>query len=105
VTPFEYWQECITTAAEECDLPLLRGQLLALAESAESAHENYGMFSYDPGGSAYIQVVEDQYKRQLRDKDNEHEKECNSYVETIKDLRWQIADLQRALYNERNHCE
>ena len=38
-----YWEECISTAADECGLKLTKEQLKYLADAAEGGHENYGM--------------------------------------------------------------
>lgn len=47
----EYWKECISIAADECDLSLTSEQLEYLADSASGSHENYGMAFYSPPAS------------------------------------------------------
>ena len=51
----DYWQECISIAAEECALKLTPEQLDCLASSAEAGHEHYGMAFYSPPESDRIQ--------------------------------------------------
>jgi len=62
----DYWQECIETAAEECDLKLTQEQLDCLASSAESWHENYGMSFYSPPPSERLNEIEDEWKKRLK---------------------------------------
>ena len=44
----DYWCECVSLAAEECDLVLTDDQLTYIAESVRGGHENYGMAFYQP---------------------------------------------------------
>lgn len=44
----DYWKECISIAADECDLSLTKEQLDYLASSVEGGHDNYGMAFYSP---------------------------------------------------------
>lgn len=46
----DYWKECISIAADECDLSLTKEQLDYLASSVEGGHDNYGMAFYSPPG-------------------------------------------------------
>ncbi|MER9196401.1 hypothetical protein NKI13_24470 [Mesorhizobium australicum] len=41
----DYWDECISIAADECGLTLTKEQLDCLSGSVRSGHENYGMAS------------------------------------------------------------
>lgn len=65
MSDLEYWKECISIAAEECDLSLTTEQLDALADSASSGHEHYGMAFYSPPSSERISDIEDEWKRKL----------------------------------------
>lgn len=62
----DYWQECIATAAEECDLKLTPEQLVYLASSAESGHEHYGMAVYSPPPSDRINDIEQEWNAKLK---------------------------------------
>jgi hypothetical protein len=59
----DYWKECISIAADECDLQLTEEQLEALAESAASGHEHYGMAFYEPPASDRYDEIEREWKR------------------------------------------
>jgi len=65
MSDLEYWKECISIAAEECDLSLTAEQLDALADGASSGHEHYGMAFYSPPPSERISDIEDEWKRKL----------------------------------------
>ena len=58
----DYWKECISIAADECDLQLTEEQLEALAESAASGHEHYGMAFYEPPASDRYDEIEREWK-------------------------------------------
>ncbi|AEC22245.1 hypothetical protein PT7_P009 (plasmid) [Pusillimonas sp. T7-7] len=57
-----YWEECISIAAEECDLSLTPEQLEALADGASSGHEHYGMAFYSPPDSDRYDAIEQEWK-------------------------------------------
>jgi hypothetical protein len=61
-----YWKECISTAAEECDLTLTGEQLDYLAGAAENGHEHYGMAFYSPPPSERLNEIEAGWKRRLQ---------------------------------------
>lgn len=61
----DYWRECISIAADECDLTLTSDQLDALAESAKSGHEHYDMAFYSPPASDRISDIEREWRRKL----------------------------------------
>ena len=65
MTDLDYWKECISIAAEECDLSLTTEQLEALADGASKGHEYYGMAFYSPPPSERLREVEDEWKRKL----------------------------------------
>lgn len=53
-----YWEECISNAAEDCGLAITPEQVTALANDVKSAHENYGMAFYSPPSTDRIQAIE-----------------------------------------------
>lgn len=61
----DYWRECIAIAAEECELVLTEDQLHALADSAESGHDHYGMAFYSPPANERIADIEREWKQRL----------------------------------------
>lgn len=61
----DYWKECISIAADECELSLTSEQLDYLASSAESGHEHYGMAFYSPPASDRLNDIEREWKRKL----------------------------------------
>lgn len=70
----DYWKECISIAADECDLILTDEQLDYLASSAEGGHENYGMAFYSPPASDRIIAIEREWKARLKVKQDELDK-------------------------------
>lgn len=62
----DYWEECISLAAEECGLTLTPDQLNCLAESAEKGHESYGMAFYSPPWSDRMSEIEAEWKAKLK---------------------------------------
>lgn len=73
-TQLDYWKECISIAAEECDLTLTPEQLYCLASSAESGHDHYGMAFYSPPPSDRLSDIEGRWKAKLKDLQDEFEK-------------------------------
>lgn len=63
---FDYWSECISIAAEECDLKLTTEQLAYLAEAASGGHEHYGMAFYSPPPSERLDDIEREHKERYR---------------------------------------
>lgn len=61
----DYWEECISDAASECELTLNETQLKCLAESIRISHENYGQAFYQPPASDRIANIEGEWKRRL----------------------------------------
>lgn len=58
----DYWQECISIAAEECELKLTPEQLTYLAEAVEGGHEHYGQAFYSPPASDRLDDIEREWK-------------------------------------------
>lgn len=65
MSDIDYWKECISIAAEECDLTLTVEQLEYLADSASKGREYYGMAFYSPPPSERLNEVEREWKRKL----------------------------------------
>lgn len=61
-TPIDYWKECISQAAEECDLTLTADQLEVIADAVYGGHENYGMAFYSPPAGDRATTVEREWK-------------------------------------------
>jgi len=58
----DYWKECISIAAEECELTLTDEQLEYIAGAAEGGHECYGMAFYSPPASDRYNDIEREWK-------------------------------------------
>ncbi|MDE1484658.1 hypothetical protein [Xenorhabdus bovienii] len=54
----EYWTECISSAADDCDLVLTQEQVKSLAESVSRGHECYGMSFYSPPDADHYAEIE-----------------------------------------------
>lgn len=94
MTTTDYWKEAISDAAQSCDLRLTHEQLACLAETIESAHENYGMAFYSPPSTDRISDIERAWKAKLEAK----EKELEQYRANVD------AALKRAL-NQRSDAQ
>lgn len=66
MTDLDYWKECISIAADECDLSITAEQLEMLGDSVAGGHENYGMAFYSPPWSDRISDIEDEWKRKYK---------------------------------------
>lgn len=66
MTKNDYWEECISVAAEECGAVLTREQVAYIAESVSTSHECYGMAFYSPPASDRLRDIESEYKRKLQ---------------------------------------
>lgn len=80
----DYWQECISIAADECDLKLTPEQLDCLASAAESGHEHYGMSFYSPPASDRISDIEDEWKAKMKAQQGEHERYVRNAETAVK---------------------
>ncbi len=69
----QYWEECLSEAAHDCNLEISDAQLKCLAEAADNGHENYSMMfpsgPPDPlvGEKTEIQRLQDELQKE-RDK-------------------------------------
>jgi len=62
---FDYWDECVAIAAEECGAHLTPEQIKSIAGSVQGAHENYGMAFYSPPDGEHLHDQIDTLKRAL----------------------------------------
>jgi hypothetical protein len=80
----DYWQECISIAAEECDLTLTPEQLAYLAEAVEGGHEHYGQAFYSPPASDRLDDIEREWKAKLKAQQDEHERYMRNAETAVK---------------------
>ncbi|CAH0290920.1 hypothetical protein SRABI106_03509 [Rahnella aquatilis] len=66
MTDKEFWEECISQAACECDLKLTDDQLGYLAEAASGGHECYGMAFYSPPDSDRYNDIERDWEKRFK---------------------------------------
>jgi hypothetical protein len=90
----DYWKECISEAADECDLVLSSEQLRHLAESVEAGHDNYGMAFYSPPASDRIADIENEWKAKIEAKDRELECYRTNAETAVKRALHQHSDAQ-----------
>ena len=62
-TQNDYWKECISIAADECDLTLTPEQLAYLADAVEGGHEHYEQAFYSPPANDRLNDIEREIKR------------------------------------------
>jgi len=84
MSDLEYWEECISLGAEECDLKLTKEQLTTLAESVSGGHEHYGMAFYSPPASDRINDIEREWKAKLKASEDQLERYRRNAEEAIK---------------------
>jgi hypothetical protein len=87
-----YWSECISIAAEDCDLVLTPEQLQCLAESAAAGHDHYSMAFYDPGWGDRMTEIENEWKRKYKDLEKEFDKYRNNAETAVKQALRQYSD-------------
>lgn len=84
----DYWRECISIAADECDLTLTAEQVTALADGASSGHEHYGMSFYSPPPSERLNEIEREWKARYDALKREYEKyQSNAEIAVKRALR------------------
>lgn len=62
----DYWQECISNAAEDAGLSMTADQLKQIAESVEAGHDNYGMAFYSPPSSDRLNDIKREYEDKIK---------------------------------------
>lgn len=84
MTDVEYWKECISIAADECELSLTDEQLTCLAESVSGGHENYGMAFYSPSASDRYYDIEREWEGKYKALQSEFDKYKNNAETAVK---------------------
>jgi CRISPR/Cas system CMR subunit Cmr6 (Cas7 group RAMP superfamily) len=93
MTPTDYWTECITQAAEDCNLSLTKEQLDCLVETVKLSHENYDQAFYSPPAIDFISEIEREFEERLKKEQAEHEEYVkNSEIAIKKALSVKIDD-------------
>jgi len=90
----DYWKDCISEAADECDLKLTPEQLDCLAGAAESGHDHYGMAFYSPPWSDRMSDIESEWKAKLKAQQEEHERYVRNAETAVKRALRQHSDAQ-----------
>ncbi|MBA0395658.1 hypothetical protein D7U98_09630 [Stenotrophomonas maltophilia] len=80
----DYWLECMSLAAEECELELSELQLNCLADAAESGHEHYGMAFYSPPASDFYSQKEREWEAKYKALQQEFDKYQNNAETAVK---------------------
>lgn len=62
MSDLDYWEECISDAAEECELKLTEKQLAQLAKSVSIGHDQYSMSFYSPPAKDRLNEIEREWK-------------------------------------------
>ena len=88
----DYWKECISISADECELKLTNEQLKYVAESVENWHDNYGMAFYSPPPSDRISDIENEWKLKLSALQKEYDSYRNNSETAIKKALRQPSD-------------
>ena len=84
MTDLDYWKECISIAADECELTLTPEQLTYIADSVSGGHENYGMAFHHPSPNERLNDIERGWKAKLKAQQDEHERYVNNAETAIK---------------------
>lgn len=90
----DYWSECISLAAEECDLTMTAEQLECLADSVAAGHECYGMAFYSPPASDRLSDIEREWKAKLAALQGEFDAYRNNAETAVKKALRQHSDAQ-----------
>lgn len=91
MTEKDYWAECISQAACDCDLKLTDDQLCCLAEAASDGHESYGMAFYSPPNSDRYADIEREWEKKYKDL----EKVLNKYQRDAETAMKQALNVHR----------
>lgn len=84
MTDLEYWKECISIAADECELTLTPEQLNYIADSVSGGHEHYSMAFHHPSANERLHDIERGWKAKLKAQQDEHERYVNNAEAAIK---------------------
>lgn len=88
----DYWEECISIAAEEVGLVITPDQLKAIASAVESSHDNYGLAFYSPPASDHYDHLEREQQRKFKNLEKELEDYRNNAETAIKQALRQRPD-------------
>jgi len=83
-TQENYWIECVSLGAEECGATLTKEQIIEIAASVQSGHENYGMAFYSPPASDRMNQIESEWKSKYAALEREFEKYRNNAETAVK---------------------
>ena len=96
----DYWAECLSNAAEECDLSLTKEQLESLATAAMYGHEHYGMAFYSPPPSDRISVIRQEEKEKLAALQRDYDEYKNNAETAIKKALRQYPDAVVSIHED-----
>lgn len=101
----DYWNECISNAAEEAGIELTEDQVEVLADSVRIGHENYGMAFYSPPASDRLNDIERDAKARYARLEAEFEAYRNGAEKAVKSaLRRHRDDNVGISPNGEVHC-
>lgn len=90
----DYWEECISIAAEDCELKLSSEQLTCLANGAESGHEHYGQAFYSPPASDRYSQIEREWEQKYKSLQAEFDAYRGNAETAVKKALRQHSDAQ-----------
>lgn len=90
----DYWQECISIAADECEVILTPEQLAYIADSVEAGHDNYGMAFYSPPSTDRINEIEREWRAKYAELQRQFDKYRNDAELAVKIALYQHRDAQ-----------
>jgi len=61
-----YWEECLSDAAESAGVSLTAQQLTAMAEDIEYGHDNYGMAFHNPAASERLDSMKGEWAARVK---------------------------------------
>lgn len=102
MSEYDYWEQCIMEAAEDCGANLTQQQVETIASWVKGCHENYGLAHYTPSASDHYQQEIDRIKREHRAEEMRIAKERRLDRERYEDT---IRDWRRANWELRNELE
>lgn len=89
-----YWEECVSSAADDCGLKLTDEQLKCLSGAVEIGHENYGMAFYSPPATDRLGDIEREWKAKVKSLEAELERYKQNAETAVKQaLRCHSDDL------------
>jgi hypothetical protein len=92
MTDLDFWKECISLGAEDCDLILTPEQLECLAESVSGGHECYGMAFYSPPDTDRYYDIEREAQSKLKKLQAEFDAYRNNAETAVKQALGQYRD-------------